>query len=82
LGEPANELQTNLCTEIIKKITSYYFIPQPDKNYTICSVIGWVAEIIQKQRKEGPKKGQVFYVLVLGTKDKLHAYKENLKVEQ
>ena len=48
LGEPTNELQTNLCTEIIKKIVSYYFIPEQDKNYTICSVIGWVSEIIQK----------------------------------
>jgi hypothetical protein len=45
-------------------------------------VIGGVAEIIQKQRKEGPKKGQNFYVLVLGSKDKLHAYQENLKEEQ
>jgi len=82
LGEPKNELQTNLCQELIKKIISYYFIPQPDKNYTICSVIGWVAEIIQKQRKEGPKKGQNFYVLILNSKDKLHAYQENLKTEQ
>jgi hypothetical protein len=41
-----------------------------------------VAEIIQKQRKEGPKKGQNFYVLILNSKDKLHAYQENLKTEQ
>jgi hypothetical protein len=82
LGEPKNELQQNLVQEIIKKIVSYYFIPEQDKNYTICSVIGGVSEIIQKQRKEGPKKGQNFYVLVLGSKDKLHAYQENLKEEQ
>src|SRR3954454_3774606 len=82
LGEPTTELQTNLCQELIKKIISYYFIPEQDKNYTICSVIGWVAEIIQKQRKEGPKKGQNFYVLILNSKDKLHAYQENLKTEQ
>jgi hypothetical protein len=82
LGTPNSELQQNLAQELIKKIISYYYPTNLDQNYTICSTVGTVQEIIQKQRKEGPRKGQIFYVLILGTKDKLHAYKENLKTEQ
>jgi hypothetical protein len=89
LGEPATELQTNLCSEIIKKIASYYFTSQEEQNWTIYSVVGWVAEIIHKRFKEGPKKGQSYYVLILGNKDmttgmkqKLQAQQENLKTEQ
>lgn len=83
LGVPQTELQTNLAQELIKKIISYYYPANLEQNYTIYSVVGSVSEIIQKQRKEGPRKGQVFYVLILGTtKDKLHAYKENLKEAQ
>jgi hypothetical protein len=93
LGQPQTELQSNLAQELIKKIVNYYYptIPQ-EQNYTIYSVVGPVQEIIQKQRKEGPRKGQIFYVLILGSKDtrsdrvgsptKLHAYQENLKEPQ
>lgn len=82
LGEPSTELQANLAQEILKKIVSYYYQPEPETNYTIYSVVGWVAEIIHKRYKEGPKKGMSFYVIVLGnTKEKLHATQENLKPE-
>ena len=83
LGEPANELQANLAQEILKKIISYYYQPEPDQNYTIYSVVGWVAEIVQRKWKEGPKKGQVYYDLILGdTREKLKAEPANLKPEQ
>lgn len=83
LGQPQTELQINLAQELIKKIVSYYYSAPVESNYTIYSVVGSVSEIIQKQRKEGPRKGQIFYVLVLGgSKEKLHAYQENLKEAQ
>ncbi len=83
LGEPQNELQTNLCQELIKKISSYYFTETPELNHTIYSVVGWVSEIIHKRFKEGPQKGQSYYVLVLGeTKERLQAKKELLKEVQ
>jgi hypothetical protein len=83
LGEPSNELQANLAQELIKKIVSYYFTAETEQNHTIYSVVGWVSEIIHKRYKEGPKKGQSFYVIVLGdTKDKLHATQELLKEGQ
>ena len=82
LGQPANELQQNLAQELIKKIVSYYYQPKPDQNYTIYSVVGWVAEIVQRKWKEGPKKGQVYYDLILGTKEKLKAEPAHLTKEQ
>ena len=83
LGEPTNELQANLAQELIKKIISYYYQAEPDQNYTIYSVVGWVAEIVQRKWKEGPKKGQVYYDLILGdTREKLKAEPANLKPEQ
>jgi len=89
LGQPSTELQQNLCQELIKKIASYYFTETPEQNWTIYSVVGWVAEIIHKRFKEGPKKGQSYYVLILGGKDmttgmrqKLQACQEHLKAEQ
>ena len=82
LGEPSNELQANLAQELIKKIVSYYFSAEAEQNYTIYSVVGWVAEIVQRKWKEGPKKGQVYYDLILGTKDKLKAQPELLKPAQ
>ena len=92
LGEPANELQANLAQELIKKIISYYYQAEPDQNYTIYSVVGYVAEIVQRKWKEGPKKGQVYYDLILGTREtqsdrdgfptKLKAEPANLKPEQ
>ena len=82
LGEPANELQANLAQELIKKIISYYYQAEPDQNYTIYSVVGYVAEIVQRKWKEGPKKGQVYYDLILGTREKLKAEPANLTKEQ
>ena len=83
LGEPANELQQNLAQEILKKIISYYYQPEPDQNYTIYSVVGYVAEIVQRKWKEGPKKNQVYYDLILGgTREKLKAEPANLTQEQ
>ena len=83
LGEPANELQANLAQELIKKIISYYYQAEPDQNYTIYSVVGWVAEIVQRKWKEGPKKNQIYYDLILGdTREKLKAEPANLKPEQ
>ena len=83
LGEPANELQANLAQEILKKIISYYYQPEPDQNYTIYSVVGWVAEIVQRKWKEGPKKNQIYYDLILGdTREKLKAEPANLTKEQ
>jgi len=49
LGEPTNELQANLAQELIKKIISYYYQAEPDQNYTIYSVVGYVAEIVQRK---------------------------------
>ena len=82
LGEPANELQANLAQELIKKIISYYFTSPEEPNYTIYSVVGQVQEIVQRKWKEGPKKGQVYYDLILATKEKLKAQQELLKPEQ
>jgi len=82
LGQPSTELQQNLCQELIKKIASYYFTETSEQNWTIYSVVGWVAEIIHKRFKEGPKKGQSYYVLILGNKEKLQACQENLKEAQ
>jgi hypothetical protein len=90
LGEPSNELQANLAQEILKKIISYYFSAEAEQNYTIYSVVGTVQEIIQRKWKEGPKKGQVYYDLILGgtgdmttgMRQKLKAQQELLKPEQ
>ena len=83
LGEPSNELQANLAQELIKKIVSYYFSAETDQNYTIYSVVGTVQEIVQRKWKEGPKKGQVYYDLILGdTREKLKAQQELLNKEQ
>ena len=83
LGAPSTELQANLAQELIKKIVSYYFTSPEKPNYTIYSVVGQVAEIVQRKWKEGPKKGQVYYDLILkDTKDKLKAQPELLKPEQ
>ena len=82
LGEPKTELQTNLAAEILKKIVSYYFASEPNQNWTIYSVVGYVTEIIHKRFKEGPQKGKSYYVLILGNKEKLQARQEYLKKEQ
>ena len=83
LGEPKSELQQNLAQEILKKIISYYFTSKTEQNYTTYSVVGWVQEIIHKRFKEGPKKGQSYYVIVLGgSKEKLQAKQELLSKEK
>ena len=83
LGVPSTELQANLAQELIKKIVSYYFTTPEEPNYTIYSIVGYVAEIVQRKWKEGPKKGQVYYDLILGgTREKLKAQQELLNKEQ
>ena len=83
LGKPKNEFQTNLAQELIKKIISYYFAETPILNHTIYSTVGTVQSIIQRKWKEGPKKNQIYYDLILGgTKEKLKAEPNLLKKEQ
>jgi len=80
LGKPANEIQQNLAQEILKKIASYYFAAETEQNYATHSLVGWVNEISERKYKEGPRKGQTFYVLKLGGagKETLQARKELL----
>ncbi|KLL03186.1 MAG: hypothetical protein MRERV_49c004 [Mycoplasmataceae bacterium RV_VA103A] len=78
LGQPTNDLQQNLCQEILKKITSYYFAEPESQNYTTSSLIGSVGEISERIRKSGKRKGQVDYDLKLHTKEILQARKEDL----
>ena len=83
LGKPTTELQQNLAQELIKKITSYYFAETPEFNHTIYSTVGTVQEIIHKRYKEGPKKNQTYYDLILkDTQEKLKAEPNLLKKEQ
>ena len=80
LGQPANEIQQNLAQEILKKIASYYFAAEQEQNYTTHSLVGWVNEVSERKYKEGPRKGQIYYVLKLGGagKETLQARKELL----
>ena len=80
LGKPANEIQQNLAQEILKKIASYYFASEQEQNFTTYSLVGWVNEISERKYKEGPRKGQTYYVLKLGGagKEILQARKELL----
>lgn len=82
LGSPNNELNQNLLTEIIRKIMAYYFTEETEQNYTIYSTVGQVQEIIHKRFKEGPKKGQTYYTLILANQEKLQAKKELLSEEK
>jgi hypothetical protein len=71
LGQPTNPTQTNLLTEILKKINSYYFASEI-QNTTVFSLIGKVAkasDIIEKKFKEGKNKDQVFYNLKITSED-------------
>ena len=83
LGPPDNELNQNLLQEIIKKINSYYAEPE-ETNYTLYSLVGYLTEIVERKYKEGPKKGQIYYVLKLGgaSKEVLQAKKEHLAEEK
>lgn len=65
LGQPANQIQTNLCQEFIKKVNSYYFQPIINNTATF-SLYGYVQEIQARQYKEGKKRGQTYYLLKLG----------------
>lgn len=82
LGSPQTDLQTNLYGEILKKIISYYFTEPESQNYTTCSLIGSVAEISQRIRKTGKRKGQIDYDLKLTNKETLQARKEDLAKEK
>ena len=79
LGQPTSEVNQNLLAEIVKKINSYYAEPE-EQNFTTYSLVGWVNEISERKYKEGPRKGQTYYVLKLGGagKETLQARKELL----
>ncbi|RHZ37248.1 hypothetical protein GvMRE_I1g98 [endosymbiont GvMRE of Glomus versiforme] len=80
LGTPTTKIQSNLLSELTKKINSYY-TEETDQNYTTYSLFGSITEISDKKQKTGKNKGQTYYVLKLGgghTKETLQARKENL----
>ena len=83
LGKPNNELNADLCQEIVKKITSYY-ANLPEQNYTTYSLVGYLTEIVERKFKEGPKRGQTYYVLKLGGagREVLQARQEDLPQEK
>ena len=81
LGQPTNDLQQNLCQEILKKITSYYFPDPEPTNYTTYSLIGLVHQIQDQKHKKGKNRGQTYYILQLGggtNKETLQARKEDM----
>jgi hypothetical protein len=84
LGSPTNPTQTNLLSEILKKVNAYYFTTEPT-NSTIYQLIGTITkpeQIVEKQRKEGKNRGQTYYNLKITTEDgedKLQALPENLE---
>jgi hypothetical protein len=80
LGQPTSEIQQNLAQELLKKISSYYFVSETEQNFTTYSLVGWVNEISERKYKEGKNKGQTYYVLKLGGagKEILQARKELL----
>jgi hypothetical protein len=82
LGQPANELQTNLLADLIKKIVSYYLTETESVNFTTYSLIGTVLEVSEKKFKEGKQKGQTYYALKLASRETLQAKKENLTEDQ
>jgi hypothetical protein len=82
LGQPANELQTNLLADIIKKIVSYYLTEPESVNFTTYSLIGTVLEISEKKFKEGKQKGQTYYALKLTDRQSLQVKKEFLTEEK
>lgn len=65
LGQPTNLTQTNLLSEIVKKINAYYFQPQINNTATF-SLYGYCQEIQARQYKEGKKRGETYYLLKLG----------------
>ena len=77
LGKPTTEIQSNLLSELTKKINSYYTEPE-EQNYTTHSLIGLVSEISERIRKTGKRKGQIDYDVKLNTKEILQARKEDL----
>ena len=80
LGEPTNELQTNLLFELTKKINSYYQEDQP-KNYTTYTLIGSLTspeKILERKFREGKRMGQTYYILKVD-KEKLQAIEQELK---
>ncbi|KLL03225.1 MAG: hypothetical protein MRECE_23c013 [Mycoplasmataceae bacterium CE_OT135] len=81
LGQPTNEIQTNLLQELTKKINSYYTEPE-NQNYTTYSLIGSVQEIAERSRKTGKRKGQIDYDVKLANKETLQARKEDLPPEK
>lgn len=87
LGTPTNQIQTNLLTELCKKVNAYYFASEI-KNTTVFSLIGKIekaSDIVEKQFKEGKRIGQVYYSLKVSSLDgeeKLQALSEDLAAEK
>jgi len=81
LGQPTNQLQTNLLFELTKKINSYYQ-PEPQQSHTAYSLLGTVKEIVEKRFKEGKRRGQIFYSVQLKEGEKFRAIKEDLPTDK
>lgn len=74
-GIPLDSNQTNLLSELSKKIYSYYQ-EQTNENYAIYSLAGSienVSDIIEKKFKEGKRMGQTYYVLKIAG-DKIYSF--------
>jgi hypothetical protein len=83
LGEPTNEIQTNLLFELTKKIASYYQEDQP-KNFTTYTLFGSLTsseQILERKFKEGKRRGQTYYLLKIGS-EKLQATEAELTPQQ
>ena len=65
LGEPTNQIQSNLLTELTKKVNSFYFQPIINNTATF-SLYGYCQEIQARQYKEGKRRGETYYLLKLG----------------
>lgn len=87
LGQPTNLTQTNLLQEITKKINAYYFAQQIQNTtiYQLISTITKPEQIVEKQFREGKRKGQTYFILKIASEEgeeKLQAFSENLLTEK
>ena len=82
LGQPTNQTQTNLYSEILKKIASYYLPPETNSQQTIYSLLGQVTKLTERPRKTGKHKGQTKYLIEVKESNQnltiFQAYQENL----
>jgi hypothetical protein len=82
LGKPKNELDINCLNELASKIIYFYGEEKDFRSKAVSSLIGQVAEITQKEFKEGKRKGQIYYSLKLTNKTILRVIKEDLPAEK